>query len=128
MNHIVTGQKISPIKLQRAKELRSNMTPTEKILWQHLRRNNLKGLHFRRQQIIDGFIVNFYCDAVRLVIEVDGEIHDRQIDYDAEREKIITAKGLKILRIRNEEVIDYLEGVLKRIADACDLTTQPPSL
>lgn len=104
------------------------MTPTEKILWQHLRKNSLKDLHFRRQQIIDGFIVDFYCHAAGLVLEIDGEIHDQQIDYDAERDKIIIAKGLKILWIRNEAVINDLEGVLKRIEDACDLTPQPPSL
>jgi very-short-patch-repair endonuclease len=54
-NHIITGQKISPNKLQRAQQLCRQMTPEEKILWQHLRANRLNGLHFRRQQIIDGF-------------------------------------------------------------------------
>jgi very-short-patch-repair endonuclease len=104
------------------------MTPEEKILWQHLRANRLNGLHFRRQQIIDGFIVDFYCHAAGLVIEIDGEIHQRQPEYDAERDKILAARELRILRIRNSEVRDNLEGVLNCISEACDLTPQPPSL
>ena len=74
-NNIVIGQKVNSDKVQRAKELRRQMTPEENILWQYLRANRLHGLHFRRQQIIDGFIADFYCHASRLVIEVDGKIH-----------------------------------------------------
>jgi len=68
--NIVIGQNITSAKLQRAKELRHQMTPEEKILWQHLRANPLNGFHFRRQQIIDGFIADFYCHAAALVIEL----------------------------------------------------------
>jgi very-short-patch-repair endonuclease len=57
--------------------------------WQHLRANQLNGLHFRRQQIIDGFIADFYCHVARLVIEVDGEIHQQQAEYDAERDRVL---------------------------------------
>nr|WP_225894176.1 DUF559 domain-containing protein [Atlanticothrix silvestris] len=60
-SNIVIGQAINPDKMQLAREFRRQMTPAEKILWQHLRGNRLNGLHFRRQQIIDGFIVDFYC-------------------------------------------------------------------
>lgn len=125
-NHIITGQKISSTKLQRAKELRRQMTPEEKILWQHLRANRLNRLHFRRQQIIDGFIVDFYCHAARLVIEIDGEIHQKQVEYDAERDKILAARELRILRIKNSEVRDNLAGVLNCIREACDLTPPAP--
>jgi very-short-patch-repair endonuclease len=119
---IVIGQSVSAAKLQRAKELRQQMTPEEKILWQHLRTNRLCGLHFRRQQIIDGFIVDFYCHKARLVIEVDGGIHQQRVEYDTERDKVLAARGLRVLRIRNEEVRSNLEEVLVRIAEACDLT------
>lgn len=119
---IIVGQTISAAKLQRAKELRQQMTAEEKILWQHLRTNRLNGLHFRRQQIIDGFIVDFYCHKARLVIEVDGNIHQHQTEYDAERDKVLTARGLRVMRIRNEEVRNAIEEVLERIAKACDLT------
>ena len=72
VKYIIPGQKVTKEKLQRAKELRRDMTPAEKLLWQELRANKL-GVHFRRQQIIVGFIVDFYCHKAALVIEVDGE-------------------------------------------------------
>ena len=105
--YIVRGQRIDPAKLKLAKELRRNMTPAERRLWSALRRNQLDGFHFRRQQIIDGFIVDFYCHAAGLVVEVDGPIHDRteQAEYDAERDRTLETRGLRLLRIRNELTI-----------------------
>jgi very-short-patch-repair endonuclease len=129
---IVTGQKIDPAKLERAKALRRNMTPAERRLWARLRANRLDGLHFRRQQVIDGFIVDFYCHAARLVVEVDGPVHEERVEYDVERSRILAARGLRILRVRNEEVMQNLGDVLTRIRAACragaDLTPRPPSL
>ncbi len=122
-NNIVIGQKVTPVKVQRAKELRRQMTQEEKILWQHLRANRLNGLHFRRQQIIDGFIADFYCHAARLVIEVDGEIHQQQAEYDAERDRILFARGLRLLRIQNEAVRLNLDRVLAYISKACSEET-----
>jgi very-short-patch-repair endonuclease len=118
--NIVIGQNITSTKQQRAKELRQNMTSEEKILWQHLRANRLQGFHFRRQQIIDGFIVDFYCHAASLVIEVDGLIHEKQVEYDIERDNILSMRGLSLLRIKNEEIRDNLDNVLIRIAKACE--------
>ncbi|HEY9831751.1 MAG TPA: endonuclease domain-containing protein [Stenomitos sp.] len=123
INNIVIGQKVTPVKIQRAKELRRQMTQEEKILWQHLRANRLNGLHFRRQQIIDGFITDFYCHAARLIIEVDGEIHQQQAEYDAERDRILFARGLRLLRIQNQEVRQNLDRVLARISTACSEET-----
>jgi very-short-patch-repair endonuclease len=123
IHNIVIGQKVTSIKIQRAKELRSQMTQEEKILWQHLRANKLNGLHFRRQQIINGFIADFYCHAARLVIEVDGEIHQQQAEYDAERDQVLSARRLRLLRIKNEEVKQNLDRVLARIAKACSEET-----
>jgi very-short-patch-repair endonuclease len=123
IHNIVIGQKVTSVKVQRAKELRSQMTQEEKILWQHLRANKLNGLHFRRQQIIDGFIADFYCHAAKLVIEVDGEIHQQQADYDAERDQVLSARRLRLLRIKNEEVKQNLDRVLARIAKACSEET-----
>ncbi|QSJ16475.1 DUF559 domain-containing protein [Nostoc sp. UHCC 0702] len=117
--NIIVGQKINSVKVQRAKELRRQMTPEEKILWQHLRTNRLHGLHFRRQQIIDGFIADLYCHVAGLVIEVDGKIHEQQAEYDAERDKVLSARGLRLLRIKNEEVRQELDQVLMRISKAC---------
>ena len=123
VRYIICGQKIKAEKLDRAKELRRKLTPAERNLWNELRRGRLDGLHFRRQQVIDGFIVDFYCHAVGLVIEVDGAVHDQvqNKEYDAERERILKARGLKVLRVVNEDVMENLEEVIERIREACDL-------
>jgi very-short-patch-repair endonuclease len=71
------------------------MTPAEKFLWDELRAKKL-GVHFRRQQVIAGFIVDFYCHRAALVIEVDGDIHDLQKEEDERREKALSEMGLRI--------------------------------
>ncbi len=125
--HIITGQQISPEKLQRAKQLRKHMTPEEKILWEKLRAKRLNGIKFRRQQIIAGFIVDFYCHAAKLIIEIDGEIHQKQTEQDAEREKILLAYGLRILRIKNEQINHNLDQILKLILEHClNQSTEAP--
>ena len=113
--NIVIGQRVTPEKVNLSRSLRTQMTAEEKRLWQRLRANRLDGFHFRRQQIIDGFIVDFYCHKAGLVIEVDGEVHKDQIAYDAQRDGILKARGLQILRIPNAEVRNNLDGVLESI-------------
>lgn len=93
------------------------MTPAEKILWQEVRAKKL-GVRFRRQQIIQGFIVDFYCHKAALVVEVDGDIHDLQQEEDARREKVLSALGLRIVRFRNDEVVRELSTVMGRIKKA----------
>ena len=125
--HIITGQQISPEKLQRAKQLRKNMTPEERKIWEKLRAKRLNGIKFRRQQIIAGFIVDFYCHAAKLIIEIDGEIHQKQTEQDAEREKILLAYGLRILRIKNEQINHNLDQILKLILEHClNQSTEAP--
>ena len=114
IKNIVTNQKVSKEKLQRAKELRRDMTPAEKMLWEELRANKL-GVHFRRQQVIQGFIVDFYCHKAGLVVEVDGDIHDLQREEDARREKALSELGLRVVRFRNDEVTRDISGVVERI-------------
>jgi very-short-patch-repair endonuclease len=113
--YIVRGQKVDADKVRRAEEFRHQMTDEERTLWRHLRANRLHGFHFRRQQLIDGFIVDFYCHAAGLIVEVDGPVHQQQAGYDAERDRVLAARDLRILRIRNEEVRQDLQGVLDRI-------------
>jgi very-short-patch-repair endonuclease len=112
---IIPGQNIDPALLEVAKELRKNMTPQEKMLWGYLRANQIVGFHFRRQQIIDGHIVDFYCHKAGLVIEVDGPIHLKQKDYDLERDEQLKSRGLTVIHIKNEEIEQNLEGVLEKI-------------
>ena len=112
---IVTGQKVASEKLERAKELRREMTPAEKQLWQRLRANRMDGWHFRRQQIIDGFIVDLYCHQAGLIIEVDGPIHQQQKIKDTERTRALSKRGLRIIRFTNQEVMNNLDQVLRQI-------------
>ena len=114
VKNIIPGQTVTKEKLQRAKELRREMTPAEKVLWQELRGNKL-GVHFRRQQVITGFIVDFYCHKAALVIEVDGDIHELQQEEDARREKALIELGLRIVRFRNDEVVRDLSAVVEEI-------------
>jgi very-short-patch-repair endonuclease len=112
---VVTGQAVGEVKMLVARRLRSEMTPEESTLWSHLRGSRFYGLHFRRQQIIDGFIVDFYCHAARLIVEVDCTHHSSDESYDVERDRFIAARGLRILRIRNDEVNDDISAVLGKI-------------
>ena len=116
VKNIIPGQTVTKEKLQRAKELRREITPAEKILWQELRTNKL-GIHFRRQQVIAGFIVDFYCHKAGLVIEVDGDIHDLQQEEDARREKVLSEMGLRIVRFGNEEVMKNLSAVVGNVRE-----------
>ena len=117
--NIIRGQSVSAEKIAQAKKLRKNMTNAEKTLWQQLRTNKL-GWHFRRQQIIHGYIVDFYCHQKSLIIEVDGDIHDHQIKEDKEREKALREYGFEIIRFRNEEVERNLYQVLAKIRRFCE--------
>lgn len=117
IKNIVIGQKITTKKRQRAKELRQNMTPEETLLWHKLRTNKLAGWHFRRQQVIDGFIVDFYCHAASLIVEVDGGIHETRKEQDAVRDAHLISRGFRILRVTNDEVNKDLQGVLQKILE-----------
>jgi very-short-patch-repair endonuclease len=72
-----------------------------------------KNLHFRRQQVIAGFIVGFYCASARLVVEIDGAAHDETTDYDANRDGVLRQLGIRTLRISNESVNSDLHSVLR---------------
>jgi very-short-patch-repair endonuclease len=104
----------NPDLVERARELRRNMTPAERQLWEYLKHAPYR---FLRQRPIDHFIVDFYCPALRLVIEVDGEQHytEEGKAYDAERDTILQSYGLRVVRFRNEEVLRHFESVRQRI-------------
>lgn len=116
----VGGHRVSPEKRQFAKRLRREATPAENRLWQSLRGNRLNGLHFRRQHVIAGYIVDFYCHARALIIEVDGPIHASQVEADAQREQHLRRRGYRIMRFSNEEVFNHTEMVLAAIRKACE--------
>jgi very-short-patch-repair endonuclease len=123
IKNIVRGQKVSFQMLERAKKLRQEMTPTEKILWKELKGNKLEGLHFRRQQIVHGYFADFYCHQHELILELDGGIHELQKEYDADREEYLMALGFRIIRFTNEEITVNLRSVLQRIVRECRKST-----
>jgi very-short-patch-repair endonuclease len=126
--NIVRGQQVTADKADRARELRREMTPEEGALWERVRRGGLD-YHFRRQQVIRGFIADFYCHQAALVIEVDGPVHELQAEADAHRTVVFESLGIEVLRIRNDEVTNNLSVVLERIRAKCQdrvaLTAEP---
>jgi len=100
----------------RARELRRELTPAEQKLWQRLRNGQLSGAQFRKQHAVGTYIVDFFCAKSKLVIEVDGDSHAEQIEYDAERTRWLNEqKHYRVLRFTNEEVHKHIEAVLERI-------------
>jgi very-short-patch-repair endonuclease len=114
---LILAQAVPEEKRERARELRSGMTGAEAVLWEALRGKRLEGLKFRRQQLILGFIADFYCEALRLVVEVDGSVHDTQEQklQDALKDEAYERRGLKVLRFSNEAVLNETEKVLTTI-------------
>jgi very-short-patch-repair endonuclease len=102
--------------------MRKEPTRAESLLWNELRKEKLAGFKFRRQHIIQTFIVDFYCPAAKLVIEIDGANHKTQLEYDQVQEVDLRTMGYQILRFTNERVITDLAGVLGEIRQ----TLSPP--
>jgi very-short-patch-repair endonuclease len=114
---ITRVQSVEADKLSFAKRLRHEMTSAERILWKALRRNAVDGFHFRRQQVIGGHVVDFYCDAAKLAIELDGGVHEDQWKYDEARDRRISRAGVRVLRISNEAMLES-EAVIEFIKKA----------
>jgi very-short-patch-repair endonuclease len=117
--YTIRGQKVNPEKAELARRLRRNMTPAEKALWQALRANQLDGLHFRRQQVIAGYIADFYCHAAALIVEVDGPVHAGQKVADQERSEGLAGLGFEVIRFTNGQVLEELPRVLEEIRNVC---------
>ena len=114
-------KKFSPhyvIKL--AKKMRKDMTASEKRLWLKLRNKQVGGLRFRRQHPVGRYIADFYCHELKLVIELDGTIHDERKEYDENRNKFLKAGKFTILRFNNDEINDSIDDVLNKILQCAD--------
>jgi len=96
------------------------MTSSEKRLWSFLRNRSLHGLKFRRQQPIDGYIADFCCLESKLVIELDGSIHNKkdQQEYDQERDAHLRDQGFRILRFSNDEAEEIILGKILEYTNA----------
>ena len=112
-----------------ARLLRNNITGSEKILWKHLRNRQLSGYKFLRQHPIvykadlkglNFFVADFYCHERKLVIELDGSIHDDKVEYDQFRDSELNDMGIRVLRIKNDE-LDNIEEVIQKIKSSLEL-------
>ena len=108
---------------QFGRELRQELTEAEKLLWEELRNRKLNGLKFRRQHPLDKFIVDFYCNEKKLVVELDGGVHDEKInkEYDEARTAMLAGLNVIVLRFKNEEVIYGIKNVLGKISDVANV-------
>jgi len=104
---------------ENAKALRKQLTSAEKLFWKIVRNRNLSGLKFRRQHPIGPFIADFYCHALKLVVEIDGDIHDLEDvrQYDTQRKNYLKELGIKVLRFKNEDVFANAHLIEVAISD-----------
>jgi len=102
-------------KIAKAISMRKNPTHAEKEMWFWLRARKFHGIKFRRQVPMLGFIVDFYCPARRLIIEIDGSSHDNKKIYDMKRDKIFRDLGFIVIHFTNTEVFTSLSSVLEKI-------------
>jgi very-short-patch-repair endonuclease len=105
-----------------SRELRQVETEAEEILWEYLRSKKLNGLKFRRQHPLGNYVADFYCHEKKLVIELDGAIHDTKenIEYDKARTNQLNQEGISVVRFRNEEVINDIKTVTKKIREVAN--------
>jgi very-short-patch-repair endonuclease len=112
----------------RAKNLRKKGVLSEVLLWNQLKGRKMDGYHFMRQKPIGDYIVDFFCDKLRLVIEIDGESHDGRFLYDAERQEFLESIGFTVLRFNDADVKRDMANVLLAIEGWIEAAyKQPPS-
>ena len=110
---------VQKILTQRAKSLRKDATPSEKLLWSQLRQKRFGGVKFRRQQPIGPYIVDFFSSEARLVIELDGESHVGRERHDTDRQAYLERQGLTVMRFWDSDVFANTDGVLQMIYEHC---------
>lgn len=99
----------------RARQLREAQTTAEAVLWQHLRSRQLNGRKWRRQEPIDRYIVDFLCPELRLIVEVDGDVHIFQEEEDHIRQTYLENQGFRVVRFSNEDILKNIESVLSKL-------------
>lgn len=120
INHKMNNRKFDIIPYQPelvkiASELRKNLTPAERRLWNYISRKQIHRVDFDRQKPIDRYIVDFYCKQLKLAIEIDGQSHDFKTEYDLKRQEILESFGIKVIRFSEKEVLINLDDVLSQI-------------
>jgi very-short-patch-repair endonuclease len=111
-----------------ARKLRLEMTNAEKILWSRIGKKQLDGFRFRNQHPIGRYIADFYCHELRLIIEIDGGIHNERKEYDGNRDGYLQAGGYIILRFTNNKITSEIDSVLEIIrTKAREITISSPT-
>jgi very-short-patch-repair endonuclease len=112
----------------RAKEMRHDPVFTEKLFWSLVRNRQLGGFKFRRQYLIGPYIVDFVCLERRVIVELDGELHEGREGYDARRDAYLRAQGFRVERIRNADLISDLPTTMRGfhcILETCEPRESP---
>ncbi len=106
----------------RRRELRHNLTTAEARLWSHLQGRQLRGSKFRRQHSVGAYVLDFYCPAQHVAVELDGAAHDHENarQHDARRSAFLASLGITVLRFENRDVFENAEGVLLEISRCLD--------
>ena len=110
--------KFQPRNTSRARTLRNAATPAERVLWKHLSKRQVGGAKFSRQMPIGPYFVDFLCREKKLIIEIDGYSHDLTVAADGARTTFLEAQGFELIRFSNAEVLQQIEGVVLKIAQA----------
>jgi very-short-patch-repair endonuclease len=117
------------VKKQFARMLRTEQTAAEKAVWELIRNRKFRGFKFRRQYVVEGFVLDFYCHELRLGIEVDGSIHLKQKDYDELRQEIIESEGIGLIRITNKDIMRSSKNeILEKIRKTINKSARPSPL
>ena len=98
-----------------AQALRLKLTPAEELLWSRIGNKQLNGLRFRSPHPIGRYIADFYCHELKLIVEVDGDIHDSRQEYDENRDAFLAAGGYAVVRVSNDEVLNSIDQVISKI-------------
>jgi very-short-patch-repair endonuclease len=120
---LITRYTLSQNAKRRCRDLRAHQTKAEKIFWELVRNKRINGKKFYRQYPIYNdilgketyYIADFYCHECRLLVEIDGPIHDNQIEKDRLRDKVVHLFGIKVLRVKNEEIENDIDQVAKKL-------------
>ncbi len=115
-----------PETFETARILRKNMTLQEKLVWEKLKNKQICGKRFRRQHPVELFIADFYCHQARLVVEIDGDAHKKQKEYDDGRSAEMEKYYIKVIRFKNSDVENNIERVVKTITDEVDKRIKSP--
>ncbi len=113
---------------ERSRELRNNATPAERKLWSVLGNRRLCGVRFNRQVVIRPYICDLVARSAKLVIEIDGGQHGDSVSYDEARTAFLEAKGYRVLRFWNNEVMENIDGVVGKVASVLNDLPSPPRL